>query len=303
MKCLIAVDAGGTKIKVRSYASDMHIIKEMLGGCGSPAIDGDNALNRIFGLIKDMKAEMENQGHEVFMVIAGISGLGVVLNAKEREAALAQELGLPVILNNDAIEGVWSVVRDTYKQGIMVICGTGNSCMGIQKDCNPAKLILKGGWGDRIMEKGSAWACVNELILNIVDADEHHKPLTPLEIAFLNKLGYNQPSGIKFYVYAHQKNDIASFAKWVAEEASAGDEEAITILKHNGEYLADQINRTLEDMNLDNKTVLGFRGSFASKVELVRQICLANIKYPIELEAEESDPITGCFYQAKALGF
>lgn len=302
MKCMIAVDAGGTKTKLRAYQEDKTVMNELIGGCGSPAVGGIGVLDEIFKMITSLKATLPADA-DVDFVIIGMSGLGVIADKATRTRELAKAIGAEVILENDAVEGVWSVIKDESSEGVLCLAGTGSACLGIRTDLEIPQTLLMGGWGDRIEEGGSAYGCVHRAILRTIRQYEETLSQTTFQSAFLKSLGCASADGLKTYVYSRTKKEIASAAPFISEQAAKGDREARAILTECGKYLADEVNKLCKHLSLSSNAILGFRGSFVEKAPVVREACVKALRYPITIEKEPVDPIEGCYYQAKSMGF
>ncbi len=94
-------------------------------------------------------------------------------------------------------------LKDKYQNGIVVISGTGVAIYGKYE----SQTTLIGGWGHIIRELGSAYACVHDLALNIIDQEENDLPLTLFQENFLTYLNKHHITDLKHLFYNHSKKE------------------------------------------------------------------------------------------------
>ncbi len=300
-KVIMSVDAGGTKTKVALIDYEKNIVFEKVGESGSPAVLKEKAIENIVNLVKE--AISENNGlYDISYIQMGISGLGVVKDKVSYEKKLAEELNIPVSMENDAIEALYSTVTDLYEEGIVILAGTGSAVCGINKS---DEVMLNGGWGHLLTEDGSSYSAVRTLVVKMIKQYEEGEEICPLGQKLMALLNVVNLPDIRNFIYYQTKNEIASYSKLISAEADKGDCDAIEILKEAGKELANRVitlSKRLGISVIDGKSVLGFRGGFVSNIPLVREEIMKTLKqngYNFSLADSKIDPVYGGFYLAK----
>lgn len=299
-KAIIAVDAGGTKTKVCVINAKKEVVYEKSGGPGSPAVLKEAAFHNIFELVEEVYSQVRDQ-YQISFIQMGVSGLGTVANVSEYEKAIADKIGIETSIESDAILGLYSIVEDKFKEGVLVLSGTGSACAGINND----DTMLLGGFGQLLTETGSSYASVKMLVTKTILHYEDSLTYIPLGKKFMDLINANSIIDFKVFMYNHTKGEIAKYAKFISNEALNGDLEAQAILKKSGQDLAYYVVRLYHHLKLTNKAVLGFRGSFIQnapfvKEELLKTLELENIS--LNLVGGDGDPIYGAYYLAKKKG-
>lgn len=294
---IIAVDAGGTKTKVALIDSGGRIVYEKIGGPGSPAVSGKKALYDIFSQVQDVCLENKDS-YNFKYVQMGISGLGVIGDKSKFEAEFSDKLGIAVSLENDAIIALFSIVEDKYNEGILVLSGTGSATYGV-KDLE-TKLI--GGWGHLLVEEGSSYAVVRRLVVDIINQSEKGLEISPLGKKFMQEINISDVNDFKVFMYGNKKDEIASYAKFISNEATNGDNDAIRLLKDAGRALAFNVIKAYNFLKLGSDAVIGFRGSFIIKAPFVKEELFKTLlesNYHLQEVTGSVDPIYGAYYMAK----
>ena len=300
-KVMMSVDAGGTKTKVALIDFDKNILLEKVGESGSPAVLKEKAIHNIFKLVREVI--WSNMGeYEVVHIQMGISGLGVIKNKAEYEESLSEELNIPVSMENDAMMALFSTVTDEYDEGIVILAGTGSAVCGIDKDNN---IMLNGGWGHLLTEDGSGYTCVRSMIIKMIYEYEHGIEICPIGKKIMEKLDVVNLPDIRNFVYFKTKDEIASLARFISDEAKNGDKDAIEILEKAGDELADRVIVLSNRMGIERKlgkSALGFRGSFVANNPIIINRILETVEkngYKFALADSSVDPVYGGFYMAK----
>jgi N-acetylglucosamine kinase-like BadF-type ATPase len=301
-KVIIAVDAGGTKTKICLIDFTKKVLFTHLEGCGSPAAVGEKAFDNIHQGLVVVNDYAKNK-YQVVCIAMGISGLGVVKNKKVYEDKYALEFNTKVIIENDAVLALHSIVTDLYDEGVLVLSGTGSAVLGIKN----TQTRLMGGWGHLLTESGSSYAVVRDFICQIIRQYETYGTFTELGRKFMEHLNFTKIDEFKVLVYQNSKKDIAKYSKFINEMAEQEhNEEAIALLKQAGRDLANDVKNVVKALNLTANAVIGFRGGFITNVtitqdELMKMLKEYNIN--ITLVSGDNDPVYGAYYMAKRMGF
>jgi N-acetylglucosamine kinase-like BadF-type ATPase len=297
-KCIIGVDAGGTKTTVAAFSMDSQVIIQKNYGIGSPATIKEKALDNIVEGINDILS-FTKDSYEVVYIQMGISGVGVLTNKTQIEEGLASIYGAPVSMDSDAAIGLYSIVKDIYKEGVLVLAGTGSASYAINAQ---NKTLLIGGWGHLQGEEGSAYAVVRNLTLKMTQKSDHGEEFSEFEYLFLRELELENVTGLRQLFYYNTKDHIAKYARIISKYALEGYDEAVQVLKEAGKNLASYVIYQFKRLNLSELTVIGFRGSFVTKAPFVKEefqneLNKHNIKY--QIIEDQVDPVLGAFYLAK----
>lgn len=297
---IIAVDAGGTKTKFCVMNHKREIIETHLEGCGSPAVLGQDAIDNIHrGLIATIKL-IKNK-YKLVAISMGISGLGVVKDKTEHINKFEKEFKVPVIMENDAVLALHSIVTDEHEEGILVLSGTGSAVLGIKN----LETRLIGGWGHLLTEAGSSYSVVRDLICELIHNYENKNEISPLGTEFMKRIEIEFVEQFKVFVYQNTKKEIASFSRFISEMAEKGNKEATALLVKAGEDLAIDVKNAYNALNLSPNAVLGFRGGFIRSLDIVKDSLISKLKeFGHEPKIIEGyiDPIFGAYFMAKRYG-
>lgn len=300
-KVIIAVDAGGTKTKAVAIDENKKIVYEIVGGPGSPAVVGHDAIKTIFQLVEVVNENVKDK-YNVSFVQIGLSGYGVLGdNARTYEKELEEKINAEVNMTSDTNLGLYSIVEDKYNEGVLVISGTGSAVAGIKDE----KTMLVGGYGVLLTETGSSYAAVKMLIVNTINQFEDNMTYSEIGREFLELIEGKDVNDFRRFMYTKSKAEIASYSKFISAKALDGDEIAVDILKKCGKDLAIQVKKLYNNLKLSDETVIGFVGSFIKKApyakdELIKTLEEFNIK-PIIFTGDD-DPVYGGYYMAKRKG-
>lgn len=299
-KVVIAVDAGGTKTKVSTINENKEIVYELIGGIGSVAVAGDQAIKNIFDLVKDVYNHTSDK-YKVVFVQMGLSGFGVIKDVKALEKELEDSINVEVSIDSDTNLGIYSLIEDKYNEGILVISGTGSAVVGIKDD----KTLLYGGYGVLLTESGSAYTSVKMLVVDIINQYEDSLTYSKIGREFLDLIGAKNVGDFRMFMYRKTKAEIAKYSPFISTKALEGDEIAINILKRSGRDLANTVYKLQKNLNLGNDFVLGFVGGFIKKAPFVQdELFLALSEYGLNptFIKDSKDPVYGAYYMAKRKG-
>ena len=303
-KVIIAVDAGGTSTRVNVIDKDKNILFDKVYACGSPAVlgDDDEAFANIYGGVSDAYAFSQDECF-IEAIIIGISGLDVVKNIDKYKLEFEEAFNAEVLITQDAVLAIYSIVTDMHNEGILVLSGTGSAVMAIKNN----QTRLYGGWGRLLTEVGSAYTTVRDLINSMIRNYEAGNEVTTLGKRFLERLGYSNVKELKYFVYPSTSTKIAGHAKFVSDAAHIdNNEEAIAILQKGGYDLALDVQNAYKGLNLSSDAVIGFRGGFISNAPIMQNeliLQLEKIGINLKVVAGDKDPIYGAFYMAKRMGY
>jgi N-acetylglucosamine kinase-like BadF-type ATPase len=297
-KCIIGVDAGGTKTTITAFSENNNIIISKSYGAGSPATIKEKAMENIINGLDEIVNLVKNE-YEISFIQMGISGIGVLSNKPQIEIDLSNRYRTKVSLESDAAIGLYAIIKDIYKEGVLVLAGTGSASYAINAQ---GKTLLIGGWGHLQGEEGSAYAVVRNLTLNMTQKSDHGEEFSHFETLFLKSLELENVTGLRQLFYYYSKDYVAKYSQIISKYADEGYEEAKLVLKDAGRKLAGYVSYQFKRLGLSENTVVGFKGSFVNKAalvkeELINELNKQNIKCIISNDHDE--PVVGAFYLAK----
>lgn len=300
-RAIISVDSGGTKTKIVLLDKNMNIVRTVYQGSGSPAVVGEIALDNIYNGILEL-VELE-PNFNIEYIIVGMSAMMSLSNPNEFIYKLENKFKTKVVLVSDTELALYSVIKDKYKEGIMVLSGTGSGIVSYKDEVSH----LVGGWGHLLTEVGSAFSVVRTLIVNAIRLYEEKRVVSDFTNSFIKHLGLKKIEEFRIFIYKNTKREIAAHANFITEAAINNIQEAISLLENEGRLLANDVNNAYRIAGLSTEAVLGFRGGFIRNSEIVRKELVATleskgIRINI-LKDDNPDPIFGGYYLAKKDGW
>lgn len=296
-KCIICVDGGGTKTEVVAYTKTGEVLSHHRGGSGNLSLDVDIARNNITHLIKDVYDEIRDI-YQCELIQMGISGYGAYVEKEKFINQIKYRFNTNVDIVDDAKLALYTILKDDYQEGILVLAGTGSACYGY----GYGKTVLVGGWGYLLGDEGSSYELVIRAFKSMIHDENLGLSHSELTIKLLNHLKLKHVMQLKQYVYQNTKAEIAQQAKFINEWAQLGEIQAIKLLKQSGISLAQQAIIVYQRMKLANDVRVGCQGSFLLNSEIVNRTFKEEIKklIPRVCIIESLDPpVKGAYYLAK----
>ncbi|MCL5771086.1 MAG: hypothetical protein M1479_02275, partial [Actinobacteria bacterium] len=154
------------------------------------------------------------------------------------------------IICNDAKIALFA--GSNNKNRIIVICGTGISCYGINENGVEAKTT---GWDYILGDEGSGYAISLDGLKACIRAFDGRGEKTLLNKILLDKLKLKNELDLSRWVYKKpfSKKKMASIAKLVEEAAEKGDKKCIEIYENNTKELVLSVSVVVKKLNLENK--------------------------------------------------
>jgi len=298
-KVIIGIDAGGTKTLGVLFDSSGKEIVRFENGVGSPAVDKVKSLQNVEAVIGHLFNKLVSKD-KLAIIQIGMSGMGI-LSLEEKQTfieSLEKTYKAKVSLENDAVIGLYSIIKDNYAEGVLVLSGTGSAVFGKNKD---NQTMLSGGWGHLLNEQGSAFSIVSNAVLKIIADFEKNKELSTFQKKFLENFGIKDCFDIKKIWYHKSKNELAAYARFINEQALIKDEEALSLLKESGRSLGQYVLNLSKKLKLSDNFIVGFRGGFVNNAFGIKDAFVNYLKehaLKVVYETEEAEPIIGTFYLA-----
>lgn len=181
-------------------------------------------------------AEAKRTTENIDTVCLGMSGVDRPEDHAQLNEWLREMLpGIPAVVHNDAVVALASGTGgDLY--GVVLISGTGMIAMGFNR---AGERRRAGGWGALLGDGGSGYAIGSDVLRAVTSAADGRAPATSLTDATLEHLGLAHAQALVRWAYDDISwHRIARLAPLALSEASAGDPQAIAIVRHASVDLA-----------------------------------------------------------------
>ena len=267
MEYVLGVDGGGSRTKARICDINGRLLSESIGGPTNYKKIGidktiSNITNAVLGAIE--KIDINN---EIFFISScfGLSGIDcskdleiyrrIIINSNIKDYLNLMKL----IICNDSRIGLAAGTEN--KNAILVICGTGSICYGINEKGEESRV---NGWDYLLGDQGSGVSIGIKALKSIMKAFDGRINGTLLSEAILKILKLDTPYDLIKWVYNNPEviGEIANLSKTVCLTAEKGDPESIRILKEESDEVFESILAIARKLDLmDSEFDLLFVGS------------------------------------------
>ncbi|NFA59138.1 ATPase [Clostridium sporogenes] len=291
MDYIIGVDAGGTKTEAIAYNLKGDELAREVTGFGNLVLNEKEAINNVCNSIKTCIDKLGKE--ELKKIYIGAAGMEVSNNAYILEKNIKESFGTDVLIVNDGELALKAVLKG--QDGILTIAGTGSICIGIKNNIKDKC----GGWGHILGDEGSGYSIAIKALKRMIYEEELNLQKSKLHEEILKTLNIKSIDQICTFVYSSTKDKIASLTTLVSKLAEEGEENAIFILKEEGEALGQITERVYNRLNFNNKYAIGIKGSVIEKSKVLRQAfkeyLLDNLG-KVEIVQEDISPTKGAYY-------
>jgi len=257
----LGVDAGGSKTLAVITDHNGRMIASGQSGPGNHQIHVEMARANI--------QEATNQALQAAGLEPNqIRYAGFGLAGADREAdyqilrPMIKSLGFPKYeIVCDTISALRAGTTRPY--GVVVICGTGMNCAGI----NPQGATLQcGGFGYAYGDFGGGRELAIEAFRSVIRSWEGRSKATSLTSLILTKLGYGSVEQMFHHFLDHHKEVPSELAPLLFTAAADGDEIASRILQLQGMELGLSAKAVIENLGMQQDTFdLVLAGSIVTK--------------------------------------
>lgn len=299
---ILGVDGGGTATQVRICDKKGKIISEHEEGSGNYKNVGVKKakVNITRAVLKTLdKIEQKNK---VFFKSAcfGLSGLDCEKDLEiYREMIFNEQLNKylnihKTIICNDSRIGL--AAGSKAKNAIMIICGTGSNCYGINEKEVEARV---NGWDYILGDEGSGFIIGMKALKAVMRAYDGRSQYTLLLKTILEYLNLDNATDLIGWTYANPftADRIASIAEIVCRTAEIGDRESIKILKEEAEEALLSICTVARKLELKGKKFdLVFVGKVFNCDKYFKQVLTRNLikKFPmVSFKPLTEKPVSG----------
>ncbi|MCR1934340.1 N-acetylglucosamine kinase [Clostridium tepidum] len=291
MDYIIGVDAGGTKTETIAYNLKGDELVRKVTGFGNLVLNEKEAINNICNSIKTCMDELGKE--DLKKIYIGAAGIEVSNNAYILEKNIKENFGKDVLIVNDGELALKAVLKG--QDGILTIAGTGSICIGIKNDIKDKC----GGWGHLLGDEGSGYSIAIKSLKRMIYEEELNLKKSKLHEEILKELNIENIDHICSFVYSSTKDKIASLTTLISKLAEEGEENAIFILKKEGEALGKITERVYNRLNFNNKYSIGIKGSVIEKSKVLRQAFkeyIVDNLGKIAIVQDDTSPTKGAYY-------
>jgi N-acetylglucosamine kinase-like BadF-type ATPase len=295
MDYIIGVDAGGTKTEATAYDLEDKKIAGSLAGPGNPAVDFEGAKGNIKDAVFRCILNLNTQGIEGVCqgIYLGAAGIEVGKNIELLESYLREAFKCDVVGLHDSELAHAAILKG--KDGIITIAGTGSVSYG-RYDGKTGKT---GGWGHVLGDEGSGYWIALEALKHMTHEQDSGMMASELSQRIMAHLGVIDVDGMKEFVHAASKNEIAELALIVAELAQTGDRHALDILDRAGIELAILTEKLYKKLEIPQICTVGVSGGILRNVAQVRErfcACMDRDLGAVLILDDEISPTKGACY-------
>jgi len=180
------------------------------------------------------------------------------------------------IICNDTRIGL--AAGSNSKNGIMIICGTGSNCYGINEEGKEAKV---NGWDYILGDEGSGYAVGIKALRALMKAYDGRGENTLLFKTILEDLNIKNVSELIRWAYidSFSKDKIAAIAKTVCRTAEMGDRISIKILEEEAMEAVNSVTVVANKLNIaDKKFDLVFVGNLFKCEKYFKSVLMKKLK-------------------------
>ncbi|GAG63824.1 unnamed protein product, partial [marine sediment metagenome] len=258
MDYVLGVDGGGTKTIVQVADLSGKVVAESESGSSNYKSVG-------------IKIAKENINKAIFKAIDMLNNLkeftfkdacfGLAGNDSNEDTKIYKE-----IIFNDVIEKYLDrnkiiICNDTRiglaagsdsKNGVMIICGTGSNCYGINEQGREAKV---NGWDYILGDEGSGYEIGIKALRALMRAYDGRGESTLLSKTVLEDLNIKNISELIKWAYSDYflKVRVAAIAKTVCKTAEMGDKISKKILKEEADEAIISVKTVVDKLGLADK--------------------------------------------------
>lgn len=255
MKYYIGIDGGGTKTAITIGKSDGISLKTIeKAGCSHKSVGIDKVVEIISESIREI-TKIINVSVEY---CAGCCiGLPCYGEAPDADAEITEKIkeifpDIPLVIVNDVVVG-WAGSLECG-EGVHLVAGTGAISYGRTENTE----ARANGWSEFFGDEGSCyWVGRQAMSLFSQEADGR-KPKGALYEIVSKELGIKTDIDFIDLIeknYAPYRDKVASFQRFAAKAAAAGDAEVKKLYNQAAQYLADSAYSVIKQLGWENKNV------------------------------------------------
>jgi len=273
MTSILGIDGGGSGSRAILVSGEGEVLWR---GKGEAANCRSAGLDELAGTLNAIREAAVEGGHEIHGAGIGLAGVVDQATADSVAGNCAKDWGL----KRGAVR-VEPDIRIAHRGalpegiGIVLISGTGSSCLGRNER---EEWHLCGGWGSVLDDAGSGYRIGLEALRRVVEMEDGRLEETPLRGSMLSALGMENPKQLVLWIHSgkDRKMEISGLFPHVVELARRGDRFAREILEEAVEALVKMVRPTADKLQLASPQVVllgGVAGSETGlKIPLIRAL-------------------------------
>jgi len=286
MQYILGVDGGGTKTSVS--IADLRgnvFLEKILGTTNFKSSGLSKSIDNFEKGILEIALELSSRDKESPLFISsffGLAGLNTKYDREIFEKIIFAEKVKPflnqnkAVLCNDTIIGL--AAGSMKKNRIIIICGTGSNCYGINEYGQEAKA---NGWDYILGDEGAGIEMGIKTLRAVMRAYDGRGPKTILTEYVFDYLKISGINGLNRWAYDQPftKDRFASLSLALCNASEKGDKAAIEILKQAAGEIVISISAVADKLALKDKDFdLVFVGNNFKCKEHFKDVITAELK-------------------------
>ena len=284
MDYILGVDGGGTRTIVQVADLSGEVVAESESGSSNYKSVGikiakENINKAVFKVIDLLNNSKEFTFKNACFGLSGNDSCEdrdiyhkIIFNSKIKDYLNPAS----TIICNDTRIGL--AAGSNSKNGIMIICGTGSNCYGINEEGKEAKV---NGWDYILGDEGSGYAVGIKALRALMKAYDGRGENTLLFKTILEDLNIKNVSELIRWAYidSFSKDKIAAIAKTVCRTAEMGDRISIKILEEEAMEAINSVTVVANKLNIaDKKFDLVFVGNLFKCEKYFKSVLMKKLK-------------------------
>lgn len=266
----IGIDAGGTKTTAQLFDQNMKVIKTAESGFGNPLVNFEKAILNIETSIFTVLNETNTSLNTIELITVGSAGASSGGYSEQIKQHLKNKFHTKIIVMSDL--ELSHIATFNNKEGILLIAGTGSSCLYRKNNL----FIQKGGWGHILGDEGSAYWIGIQIIKQLMLHFEQSTLRDDAEILLPNLLNkYPSKQHIIELVYNSPKKEVAQLAQ--ITELFPNSKYIQNLMDQSAMHLSNLVIMTLSQSK-SKKVNIALEGSVITKNNYIKKQFLENIK-------------------------
>ncbi|MFA5474176.1 MAG: BadF/BadG/BcrA/BcrD ATPase family protein [Acholeplasmataceae bacterium] len=290
---IIGVDGGGTKTLGVLYDMTGKKLLSHTVGFTNFNIDYDQAKANLIELLDYLYRRTPLL--TLSYIQLGISGYSKVTDKKAFEKELSLRYGTTVSLESDVMIAYYDIKRESDKNVLVVIGGTGSVIMYSNKN----RLEQHGGYGHILGDEGSAYHLSITALKDVIAVHDETDAFDEFGKYILEHLSLKTKYDVRDYVYNNDKSKVARLSEFIKMMAEAKVEKAVAMVQAEAEALAKQTLQAYAKMKNKENLVIALRGGFLTKGDIAKKMFVKELRKNIKdfkVNESEESPVKGAYY-------
>jgi len=246
----LGVDVGGTKTQAAIVAETGKLLGIGFSGCGNHEIVGyDGFCHALEESCNQALSQANLIQDQISKMALGISGLDWLSQVNDHVEAIRRcGWKIPFRMENDSLIGLLAGSNNGW--GVGIIAGTGSNCIGIKPDL--LRIGRVTGAGPLMGEDAGGGDLVRYAIQAIAKSWCKRTEPTLLSNLFMEKYNFGDFGELIEAWSTQRLLPDPKDAPLVFQAAEAGDQQAINIINHATDTLADMVKGVVNQLNFED---------------------------------------------------